>query len=232
MAHPKENEIQMIEVKGSLSVPQIRRPAPPKRNRPAPTPAGALEALRSMNGAASVMERIPGLRNTDAWVEVAWWGPYGTRGSALYSSGPFIWDCDFGAEFSMDYAYLNPSLEFRGADPIPWPGVPSVTPPPSDVTGRIWCHWNAPSDGYYVFAAQLTPGGEFDEVSYVQCGIDDVPFHITKVLDMGQQPFVANLTAGIHKFYINQTQGTLVFYGLTAWQVSPLVQNPVPEQTF
>ncbi len=58
MAKHDESELRIVEVTGSLPVEEIRRPVPAiPQTRRVPTRAEALEAVRSMKGAASVIER-------------------------------------------------------------------------------------------------------------------------------------------------------------------------------
>ena len=62
-----ESELRIIEVKGSLPAQQARRPVPPALHRSTPTRAEALEGLRSMKGAASVIERLRALGDITMW---------------------------------------------------------------------------------------------------------------------------------------------------------------------
>ena len=87
-----ESELRIIEVKGSLPAQQARRPVPPTLHRSTPTRAEALEGLRSMKGAASVIERLPALGDITMWGETAFWSVNEIKGAAF---DPFFWDCDF-----------------------------------------------------------------------------------------------------------------------------------------
>jgi hypothetical protein len=83
MEEHDKSELRIIEVKGSLPAQQARRPVPLTLDRSAPTRAEALKGLRSMKGAASVIERLPALGNVTTWGETAFWSVCEIRGGSV-----------------------------------------------------------------------------------------------------------------------------------------------------
>jgi hypothetical protein len=221
-----ESELRIIEVKGSLPAQQARRPVPPALHRSTPTRAEALEGLRSMKGAASVIERLPALGDITIWGETAFWSVNEIRGAAF---DPFFWDCDFAASagFSVGYAFGNSVLWFSGTDPLfNLEGIPII--PPQNLTGQVWCDLKVPASGYYLFGAQVDVPGEPGYVASVEYCLDYSSIgqrQITGDRELAQY-FLLELAAGIHRFIIRQASGTIFFRTLTAWNipVGPVLQ--------
>jgi hypothetical protein len=221
MATQDESELQIIAVKGSLPARPIQ-PAPATPRRPPPTRAQALEHLRSMKGAASVIERLPALGDITTWSETAFWDVTDAKGAALHS-GPFLWDCDFHSSISLDFAYLNRVVTFRGTEPtLEIPG-PIISPPPNQ-TGQIWCELDAPvsPSGHYLFVAEVESNGN-SPASTVEFCIDNVYLGRKKLIAY-YQLFLLELLAGVHRFSIVQVDGTIHYRTLSAWHIPILEQ--------
>jgi hypothetical protein len=216
-----ESELRIIEVKGSFST-QARRPEPPKLQRSAPTRAKALEGLRSMKGADSVIERLPALGNTATWVETAFWSVNEIKGAAF---DPFFWDCDFASNgFSVGFAYDNCILTFWGADALYNLEGITILPPPT-LTGQVWCDLDVSAPGNYLFVAQVGTEGWPDYSAFVEFCLDSLSLGMRQIFpDVLQQSFVLELDAGIHRFIIKQAAGAFWFSSLTAWNIPVLPQ--------
>jgi hypothetical protein len=235
MAKHDESELRIVEVKGSLPIRQLPGPvrAMPQPRR-APTRAEALEAVQSMKGAASVIERISMLGDITSWNEFAHWGLREQTGAAVGGS-LFVWNCDFFPGFEMGDAYnyasgLIPSLGavyFLGANP-----GEGVEPPAG--TGEVWCYMDVPLNNSYLFVAQvLTSLDEHDKASFeccsFECWIDTSSLGTVTAVAGGpiNFPFLAQLSSGPHRFVLQQVTGPLLFVSLTAWQIPYPTPRPV-----
>ena len=219
MANNDEHELRIVDVRGSLQLKAPCKPVlPPKR--PAPTREEALEHVRSMRGAASVIERIPALGDINTWGEVAFWGVNHSTGAALHF-GPLFWNLDCFGD-SLAFFHLNDIVGFWGAEPIGLPPGPSVTPPLyPDPIGQIWCELNVAASGYYVFVAYMIPNLEPpDYRAYVQFYIDDISLRQEPLIAAYPlHSFVVRLDPGVHRFTIKQLSGIFYFQTLTAWHI-------------
>lgn len=231
MANNDGQELRIVDVRGSLHVKPPRKPIlPPKLDRPAPTREEALERVRSMRGAASVIERISALGDITTWSETAFWGVNESRGAALHG-GPLFWNLDFTDDFSLDFAYHNEIVMFWGNEEFELLPGPPVTPPPyPDPTGQIWCDLDvAASGGYYLFVAHVIPNLEPpDYVANVEFCIDYTSLGVQALY--GAYPlhaFALALNPGVHRFTIKQISGIFYFRTLTAWHIP--VNSPLPE---
>jgi hypothetical protein len=223
-----EPELRIMKVKGSLSAQQARRPIPPPLHRSVPTRAEALEGLRSIKGAASVIERLPALGNTSTWSETAFWSVCEIKGAAF---DPYFWDCDFANnQFSVSFACENCILMFFGAEPLfNLEGITII--PPQNLSGQVWCDLNVSVPGTYLFVAQVGTQGDPGYNAIVEFCLDDSS--LGERLLSGdteyEQYSVLELAAGIHRFIIKQVSGMFYFRTLTAWNI-PDVVLPIPEQ--
>jgi hypothetical protein len=219
-----EPELRIIEVKGSLPAQRARKPVPPTLRRSPPTRAEALEGLRSMKGAASVIERLPTLGSITTWGETAFWSVDEIKGAAF---DPFFWDCDFASNgFSLDFSYLNHVVMFWGTEPLASLEGRDITPP-QNLTGQVWCDLDVPAPGYYLFAAQVGANGDPpDYVATVEFCLDDSSIGQRQLVASraDEQYFLLELTAGIHRFIIKQASGIFHFRTLTAWNI-PVLQD-------
>jgi hypothetical protein len=218
-----ESELRIIKVKGSLSAQQARRPLPPTLHRSAPTRAEALEGLRSMKGATSVIERLPALGNTTTWSETAFWSVNEIKGAAF---DPYFWDCDFASnQFSVGFAYDNCVLMFFGTEPLYNLEQITITPP-QNLTGQVWCDLDVPAPGQYLFVAQVGTNGYPGYVASVEFCLDYSSIGQRQLLGDTEyeQYFLLDLTAGIHRFIIRQVSGLFYFRTLTAWNIPVLKQ--------
>ncbi len=218
-----ESELRIIEVKGSLPAQQALKPTLPMVHRSPPTRAEALEGLRSMKGAASVIESLPALERPASWVETAFWSVNTIKGAAF---DPLFWDCDFFSDgFSVGFAYDNAILTFWGTEPVA--NIEGITIlPPQNLTGQVWCDLNVTAPGYYVFMAQV--GANLDPPDYVasvEFCLDSSSIGQRQLSASGpyEQYFLLDLTAGIHRFIIKQASGIFHFTTLTAWNIGPIV---------
>jgi hypothetical protein len=222
VAKHDESELRIIEMKGSLPVQHSRRPVPPMLNRSAPTQAEALEGLRSMKGAATVIERLPALGDTTTWGETAFWSVCETKGAAF---DPFFWDCDFANNgFSVGFAYDNCVVMFWGTEPIG--GLEGIIIPPGTLTGQVWCDMDVRVSGYYLFAAQVGANGDPpDYVASVEFCLDYSSIGERQLFAVGpyEQYFLLELSVGIHRFIIRQKSGIFHFRTLTAWNIPVFV---------
>lgn len=220
MAKHEDHELRIMKVTGSLPPRQMRNPVPAGRPRTRPTRAEALDRLRSMKGANSVIERIPALGNTSAWGEVAFWSVNETNGEALHS-GPEFWNCDFTGNWSVAFAYDNGYVMFWGTELLYDPPGENVEPP-GNLTGQVWCELNVKVSGYYLFVAQVSANGDPpDYTAWIECGIDGNSLGQIELFAVGPytQTFLVQLSPGIHRFSITQVKGILFFQSLTAWQI-------------
>jgi hypothetical protein len=216
-----ESELRIIEVKGSLPAQQARRPVPPTVHRSAPTRAEALKGLRSMKGAASVIERLPALGNTTTWRETAFWSVCEIRGAAF---DPFFWDCDFANDgFSVGFASDNCVVMFWGTEPLG--SLEGNITPPQNLTGQVWCDLDVPAPGYYLFGAQVDTNGYPGYVASVEYCLDYSSIGQRQIFGDSElaQYFLLELAAGIHRFIIRQVSGAIFFRTLTAWNI-PVAQ--------
>jgi hypothetical protein len=219
-----QSELRIIEVKRSLPAQQARRPVPPTLHRSRPTRAETLEGLRSMKGAASVIEHVPALGDITMWVETAFWGVNEIKGAAF---DPFFWDCDFFSNgFSVAFAYLNGVVTFWGTDLLG--SLEGDITPPQNLTGQVWCDLDVPAPGYYLFAAQVEANGEAGYLASVEFCLDYLSISQRQLVGGGayEQYFLLELTAGIHRFTIKQVSGIFHFRALSAWNIpfSPVLQ--------
>lgn len=218
-----ESELRIIAVDGSLPAQQARKPVLPTFRRSAPTRAEALEGLRSMKGAASVIERLPSLGNITTWGETAFWSVCEIKGAAF---DPFFWDCDFFSNgFSVCFACDNCVVTFWGTEPVGSLEGITITPPQT-LTGQVWCDLDVPAPGYYLFVAQVEANG--DPLGYeatVEFCLDYSSIGQRNLVAGGayQQYFLLNLAGGIHRFIIRQASGIFHFRTLTAWNI-PVLQ--------
>ena len=236
-----ESELRIVEVKGSLPTRQLPKPAParPQSGR-APTREDALEAVRSMKGAASVLERVSKLGDINSWSEVAFWSPLEQTGAELATPvGIFLWHCDFTFSFELSLANGNPAgtgmAYFAGTEPQYGPGG-SVYPPAEPLTGQVWCYLDVPGrlglgvpvSNFYVFIAQVgTNQDPPNDTATIECGIDATSLGQVTVPTLQEHPgggpyncpFVAQLSPGLHRFRIMQVAGDFYFFSLSAWQI-------------
>jgi hypothetical protein len=223
-----ESELRIVEVKGSLPVEQMRKPVPAKpQPRPAPTRAQALAAVKSMKGAASVIERIPNLGDTKSWTDVAYLSPLELTGTA---QSIFLWHCDFTPGFDLGFAHGNPVGEgmvyFAGADLLVGPGG-SVAPPARPLSGQVWCYLDVPvPGGVYIFVAQVltyldTP--VFPYTATIECWFDTSLLGTVTLTPSGpvNHHFLVAIPSGLHRFLIQQVTGGVYFVSLTAWFLGP-----------
>ena len=216
MAKHDESELRIIEVKGSLQ--QSRRPVPPMLKRSAPTHAEALEGLRSMKGAATVIERLPALGGTTPWGEAAFWSVCTIKGAAF---DPIFWDCDFmNNGFSVEFAAANCVVMFWGTEPFQQ--LQGIITPPGTLTGQVWCDMDVQVSGYYLFVAQVGANGDpVDYVATVEFCLDYSSIGERQLFAGGpyEQYFLLHLSVGIHRFIIRQKSGIFHFRTLTAWNI-------------
>lgn len=221
MAQYDESELRIIEVKGSLPVPESRRPVPVIINRPAPTQTEALEALRSMKGAAAVIEHLPALVHPSPWHQTAFWSVNEAKGAAI---DPYFWDCDFANNgFSLAFAHLNGVLKFWGTEFM----ETLDGPPPGTLTGQVWCDMDVQVKGHYLFAAQVgANGAPPDYVATVEFCLNDASLGERQLFASGPyvQYFALLLPPGRHRFIIRQKKGIFYFKTLTAWNIPVLQQ--------
>jgi hypothetical protein len=216
MAKQDDFELRVVEVSKPLPDQPSLRPLPKQRRRPAPTPAEALEAFRATKGAEALIERIAVLDTP--WEQVAHWDVSGASGAAL-GGAAILWGCDFpGSIWNMLDGYTNNIAYFAGDE-----NLGGMTKP-NALDGKIWCYMQAPSDGYYMYVAQLlTYLDQYYAPGYyaaVTFSIDSYPLG-TRTLYPGtlyNLVSVVNLCAGLHRFEINQSVGGVFFEGLTAYQ--------------
>ena len=224
MTNYEERELRIVDVKGTLSVPQIHKLAAPLESRPVRlTSADALESLRSMKGASDAIERIPALGDITVWQEVAYWAVCGSSGSALVHDGPLFWDHD-DQSFNLQFLALNCWVAFVGRDTFVGPTGQAITPP-QNLTGQVWCELDTPSNGYYLFVANLYRFF-LQGPSVVEFGIDDASLgHATIPSAFIRHSFLLKLPQGRHRFLIKQVDGAFLFRSVSAWHV-PGPLNP------
>ena len=222
MAKHAESDLRIIEVKGPGVARDSRRPVLPTLDRSAPTRAEALEGLRSMEGAHSVIERLPALGNITTWGETAFWSVNTIKGAAF---DPFFWDCDFMSNgFSLGFAYDNGVVMFWGTELVGSLEGIDINPPPNP-TGQVWCDLDVPAPGYYLFSAQVGANGDPPGyVASVEFCLDDSSLGVRQLVAGGpyEQHFLLELTAGIHRFIIKQAAGVWHFRTLSAWNIPAL----------
>ncbi len=220
MTNRHELELQIVEVKKPLAPTKLSRSVRPMQRRPAPTRVEALEALRAIKGAESVIARVPALGQIGVWGEVASWNACEATGAA--EDLPFLWGCDFpGASWSMFDGSANCLPFFAGKE-----NFGDIIPPQNIAgAGQVWCYLNAPVNGLYLFVVQVeTYVSDFESPNYtatIECVIDtddlgEVTIPTGVVVN---HPFLVGLPAGQHKFVIVQGTGAFFFQNLTAWTV-------------
>jgi hypothetical protein len=228
MAKHHDLELRIVEVKGSLPVGHMPKPGPamPQALR-APSRAEALEALKSMKGAASAIERIPMLGNTTSWTEAAFWSPVQARVATRPSGNyPWLWHCDFTPSFDLVSAYSNPPGEgmvyFGGPQPLVGPLIGPAEP----FSGQVWCYLDVPVSNFYLFVAQVITDSESATIEW---GIDTSVLGTVTLAPGGpyNHTFLVQLSAGDHRFVINQVTGSMYFVSVTAWQIPYPIPQPV-----
>jgi hypothetical protein len=228
MANHDEPELRIVEVKGSFPALQVRKPVPQMLRRSAPTRAEALEGLRAMKGAASVIERLPALEDTTTWGETAFWSVCTIKGAAF---DPFFWDCDFANNgFPVEFAADNCVVMFWGTEPMG--SLEGPITPPGTLTGQVWCDLEVSVTGNYLFVAQVSANGDPpDYMATVEFCIDYLSLGQRQLFAGGpfEQSFVLYLSPGIHRFIIKQVLGIFFFSTLSAWQI-PIFLHEEPEQ--
>jgi hypothetical protein len=215
----EERELRIVDVKETLSVPQILKLAPRESQPARLTNADALEDLRSMKGADALIKRIPALGDIAVWHEVAYWAVCESSGSALVHDGPLYWDHD-DQSFNLQFNSLNCWVNFIGRDTFLGPTGQPITPP-QNLSGQVWCELDAPAEGYYLFVANLYrvfEGGP----SIVEFCIDHVSLGqaaITLGTGGSRHSFLLHLPLGRHRFLIKQVDGAFAFRSVSAWHV-------------
>jgi hypothetical protein len=226
MTKREDPELRVFDVMQPLpSKHHVVRPMPKMKKHAALTREETLKALRETKGGESVIKSIPRLIEHGHWIEEAYWGVSETRGAAV--GGTFLWDCDFpGITFTMFDGYANGFAYFAGAEDL------GGLIPPQTLTGRVWCHFETLATDPHLFVArvQTYPDQYYgpDYQAYAEFGVDQTSFGSWNI-SSGEQfnlPFVVNLSAGPHRFYINQVIGALFFEGLTAYRI-PLSDGPL-----
>ena len=190
---------------------------------PFKTPREALDALRQADGAETVIDRLPMLEQPEVWGEVASFTVCETSGTAL--GGTFVWDADFpGNSLTLFDAETNCYAYFAGAEDL------GGLIPPQTLTGQVWCHFAAPTTGYYLFlpSAQTYVDQYYgpDYYAAVECLIDDASFGEFQMRPGHHlnQPLIANLAATqnpnlAHRFTIRQVTGGVFFWSLQVWNI-------------
>jgi hypothetical protein len=218
MTKHDQRELQIVDVKGTLSDPPRNELVSPKTRPSRVTPADVLDGLRSMKGADGVMERIPALGDIAVWHEVAYWSVCESTGSALVHDGPLFWDLD-DSSFNLQFHVVNCTVLFLGAETFAGPTGQPITPPPT-LNGQVWCELDAPADGYYLFVSNLDRAF-LQGTSEIEFCIDNMPLGQVTLQPGGQgrHSFLLHLPLGRHRFLIRQVTGGFFFYSVTAWNV-------------
>lgn len=189
-----------------LPAKAARKVASVRQAKVSTTAAEAVRALKATMGADELLAKSPGLRNANAWIQIAFFSVCQKTGTATYLD---IWDADhFDYVTDMQRELTDCRVWFSDQGFAGWNS-------PQTHTGRINCYFRAPADGSYVCNVQLQ---SFAGPAMVDCLIDaydfgPLPFNGTIV-----QPHPSYLSAGYHSFKINQLSGAYFFIGLTVWK--------------
>jgi len=238
MATRDESAFRVVESLEPLTARPPARRAPAMPGRTSPTRHEALQALQATMGARAVIERLPGLERPEIWGETAYWAAtpdfngLNSEGGAARGE-VFLWNCDFpGFLCDMWTANANRYAFFSGADDLGDLFGTGDVVPPEPLAGQVWCYMDLTEAGHYLFAAhvQTYPEQYFspDYEAVIECFIDNAAFG-TRTLSPGpavNEVFLANLSAGPHRFQIKQISGELFFFSLTAWAIPVFALPP------
>jgi hypothetical protein len=231
MAKRVESVFRVVESIEPLPTGRPARRVPAMPGRRGPTQAEALQALQATPAARAVIKQVPGLERPEVWGERAYWAATADFNGLNSEGGAargevFLWNCDFpGFLWDMFTANANRIAYFSGADDLgDLLGTGEIVPPET-LNGQVWCYMDLAEPGHYLFVAQVEtyPEQYFspDYVAVIECSIDSASFG-TRTLSPGpavNEVFLANLSAGPHRFQIKQISGGLFFYSLTAWAI-------------
>lgn len=216
-------ELAMGEPLEALPTTELSPATPNATPPPSKTPREALDALRQADGAETVIDRLPMLERPEVWGEVASFTVCETSGTAL--GGTFVWDADFpGNSLTVFDAETNCYAYFAGAEDL------GGLIPPQTLTGQVWCHFAAPTTGYYLFlpSAQTYVDQYYgpDYYAAVECLINGASFGEFQMRPGHHlnQPLIANLAATqdpdlAHRFTIRQVTGGVFFWSLQVWNI-------------
>jgi hypothetical protein len=179
-------------------VPPIEAVRPEGASEPI-RPASAAEALKSFEtspAAQTLMAQVPGLRDTDAWDDVA----------SLTVCDRFGTARDLSVRGGTAFILDDHSLSVWGSGQ--WPPVT-----------RVGCGFDAPAEGLFMCSVRLRswdPRG-----AAVECRIDGESFGITQI---GHSPtnhvFLTRLGAGYHQFATYEVGGSpFLFFSFSVWHV-------------
>jgi hypothetical protein len=222
-------ELRVIESLEPLSAREGETQPTKKASTPAraTTLEDAVHALQTSRGYSAVIERVPQLERPELWGEIAYFDISETRGTA--ENAPFLWNCDFpGDIWNMLDGYANKLAYFSGQDRL------GALAPPSNLGGEVWCYFDAPTTGYYLFQVRLLtypddylPG---DYIALVECFIDDHSFGQLEIREGVplNQLLIASLAGTTdlsrpHQFKIEQITGAFFFESLTVFNI-PVVE--------
>jgi hypothetical protein len=223
MTKHDELELRIVEVTEPLAPMKLPGRVGPMQRRSAPTRAEALKAIQATKGAAALIERVPALGQIGVWGEVASWNACQTTGAA--EGLPYLWGCDFlSSSWSLFDGSANCLPFFAGKEDFG-----DITPPQNSVgAGQVWCYFNAPADGLYLFVVQVETYifdlAAPDYTATVECLIDSnnaypLGYVTIPIGEVVNAPFVVSLPAGQYKFVIAQVSGAFFFQNLTAFSV-------------
>lgn len=214
----QDPELRVFDVTQPLTAKHAVKSLPKRERHPAPTPEETLKVLRQMKGGEAVIKRVPKLLEPISWTEEAHWEVNKISGAAL--DLPFLWDCDFpGGTWTMFDAYANGIAYFTGTEDLG-----GVIPPPS-LSGKVWCYFETPAYGLHIFVPQVQtyPDQYYgpDYQAYVEFGVDETSFGSWNISSgaVFNSPLFANISAGLHRFYINQVVGAFFFEGLSMYRI-------------
>jgi hypothetical protein len=184
--------------------------------RAVPTPSRemALAVVRAAGGAEEVLQQVPNLGTTAAWVDIAFFSVCSKTGTALFLD---LWDVDhfdFFTDLQSDLNNCRVWFTANGHEPYGAPGT---------LTGRVNCYFSTPADAFYLAIASLEsdPPGTNATVRAVldDFGAGGIDLGVSGFNGLVNLPFLFHLSESAHSIRIDQQEGGFFFYSMTIYQL-------------
>jgi hypothetical protein len=170
-------------------------------------PHPLVAAFKKLDGSKELIQQFPNIGKAAFWRPVASFSVCQKTGTAAWLD---IWDSDhFDGFTDMPRCISDCRAWFSDKGFTFWDSAETRT-------GRINCHFRAPSAGLYICYAQLQ---SYAGPAVVECVIDSSSFGPLSFNGSITQPHTCDLSAGFHSFRIRQMSGAFFFNSLTVWKI-------------
>lgn len=164
-----------------------------------------LKLILGMPGGKDFVRKFPAFEVEPA-KPIAKFSICGKTGTAQYLD---FWDCDHFDTVTHMQASVAQCQAWFSAGEMSDSGSGSQTK-----TGRVFCYFTVPADGFYTCIASLSNSGG---PAKVECFLDGNTFGTLSFSAPISQPHIRQLAAGRHYFQINQISGGFYFRQLDVW---------------